>query len=74
MAEVTNEIIYEILKTIPERMGRLEEGQRANRMELAAIRNQQLAMQQDIHGLNERVDSLEQRAERIERRLELANA
>jgi hypothetical protein len=38
MAEVTNELIYDVLKSIQELLGRMEEGQRSIREELTALR------------------------------------
>jgi hypothetical protein len=49
VADVTNELLYEILKQIQEQLTSLERGQDEIRAELQALRNHSLAIQQDIH-------------------------
>ena len=71
MAEITNELIYEILKRIQQDIAAIRSDQREMRAELIAIRTHQLAMQQDIHNLYTAVAGWSQRVERIERRLDL---
>ena len=71
MAEVTNELIYEILKKIQEQIAHFQEGQRVIRDELTALRGHQLAMQKDIYNIHERLDVMERKIDRIEHRLEL---
>lgn len=73
MAEVTNDLIYEVLKSIQERVGALQDGQRAIPEELTALRGHQVAMQRDVYNIHERFDAVERRLERIERRLELVD-
>ena len=67
MADVTNELIYEVLKKMQDQLASLQDGQRAIRDELTSLRTRQLAMQRDIYNIHERMDS-------IERRLELTDA
>ena len=74
MAEVTNELLYEVLKQIQTRIGNLEDGQREIKSELQALRGHIVAMQQDISNLYAVQAKLELRLERIERRLELVDA
>ena len=74
MAEVTNELIYEVLKSIQGRLGNLEDGQREIKAELQALRGHMVAMQQDISNLYGGQAKIELRLERIERRLELSDA
>jgi len=74
MADVTNELIYEVLKKIQDRLGGLEEGQRSIREELTALRGHQLAMQRDVYNIHERIDVIDKKIDRIERRLELSDA
>ena len=74
MAEVTNELIYEVMKQIPDRMAKLEEGQHAIREELTTLRGHQLAMQRDIYNIHERLDVMDKRLDRIEHRLELTES
>ena len=74
MADVTNELIYEVLKRVQEQVSQLQDGQRGIREELSAMRGHFLSMQRDIHNIYERLDDHTRRLERIERRLELAEA
>jgi hypothetical protein len=71
MADVTNELIYEVLKRLQEQLVNLNDGQRDMREELRALRGHSLAMQTDVSNIYHILNSLERRAERIERRLEL---
>ena len=73
MVEVTNELIYEVLKSIQTRLSNLEQGQNEIREELRAMRGHMNAMQTDIANLYNSVNALGHRFERIERRLELAD-
>ena len=71
MAEVANEPMYELLKRIHERTDRLEYGQDEMKQEVVAMRLQGMAVQTNIiniYGVTARID---QRLDRIERRLEL---
>lgn len=72
MAEVTNELIYEVLKSIQLRLTNLEDGIREVKSELRAMRGHMLAMQEDISNLYAGQAKIELRLERIEQRLELA--
>lgn len=74
MPEVTNELLYEILKKVQDQLVQLNDGQRAIREELTSLRAHQLAMQRDIYNIHERMDSVERRLDRIERRLEMSDA
>jgi len=78
MAEVTNELIYEVLKAMQARLGNLDEGLREVRGELKGIRGnqhaQQLQMtvvQTDIGNLYEAFGAIDSRLIRIERRLDI---
>jgi septal ring factor EnvC (AmiA/AmiB activator) len=71
LVEVTNELIYDILKKVQEQLGRLEAGQRGIQEELRAIREHQLGMQRDISNIYDSLARLEVRVDHIERRLEL---
>ncbi len=51
MAEVTSDLIYEVLKKIQDQLAVLTEGQRAIREEVQAMRGHQLATQRDISRL-----------------------
>ena len=81
MAEVTNELLYEVLKSVQARIGNLEEGQREFRGQFAAIRGTLHSMQTqtgvvqvDIANLYTSFGAFDGRLSRIERRLELSDA
>lgn len=71
MAHVTNELMYEVLKSIQQQTQRMDLTLGEVKLELQAIRGHQLAMQQDISVIYSRLGSIEQRVDRIERRLGL---
>jgi uncharacterized protein Yka (UPF0111/DUF47 family) len=71
MAEVTNEPMYELLKRIHERMDRLEHGQDEMKQEVVAMRLQGMAVQTNINNIYGVTARIDQRLDRIERRLEL---
>jgi septal ring factor EnvC (AmiA/AmiB activator) len=74
MAEVTNEMIYELLKQVQEKVAGLEEELRETRAALSAIRMHMIAMQQDIQNIYATLTRHEARLDRIERRLGLVDA
>jgi len=71
VAEVTNELIYEVLKAMQTRLGGIEEGLREVRSEINALRGHLIAVQQDVANIYGRVAGIEVRLEHIERRLEI---
>ncbi|WP_327448826.1 hypothetical protein [Brevundimonas sp.] len=71
MAQVTNELMFEVLKSIQQQTQRMDLTLGEVKLELQAIRGHQLAMQQDISVIYSRLGSIEQRVDRIERRLGL---
>ncbi len=72
MAEITNELMYEVLKHIQEDVAALKEGQREHSAALNAIRIHMVGMQQDIQNLYSAFTRHEAQLSRIERRLEIA--
>ena len=74
MAEVTNDLIYEVLKRVQEDVSTVRQDMRGMREEMTAMRGHMLAIQRDVNNIYERLATLEVRADRIERRLELADA
>lgn len=72
MAEVTNELIYEVLKKVQEQGSRTQDDIRRIRDEISAIRGHMAAFQSDVHNLFDEVLSHGHRLDRIERRLEIA--
>ena len=71
MAEVSSELIYEILKQLRDDVSSIKHGQGEVKAELQAIRGHMIAMQQDIHNIYTTLARHEVRLDRIERRLEL---
>jgi predicted nucleic acid-binding Zn-ribbon protein len=71
MTTVTNELIYEVLKSMQVRLGRIEDGQRDLRDELVGVRGHVHAMSGEMNNLFSRVSTIETRLDRIERRLEM---
>ncbi len=63
-AEVTNELIYEALKAIQVTLAR-------NSEDLREIKERLGILEMQYASLSRRVDKIEERAERIERRLDL---
>jgi hypothetical protein len=81
MAEVSNDLIYEVLKAMQMRLGTLDEGLREVRGELKGMRislqAQQIqmnAVQTDVGNLYEAFGALDVRLARIERRLDITDA
>src|SRR5436305_1044714 len=74
MAEVTNELIYEVLKGTQPRLANIETGIVEVKTELQAVRGHLLAIQTDVANLYAGQANVEVRLSRIERRLELTDA
>jgi chromosome segregation ATPase len=72
MSEVTNELMYEVLKQIQARLGVIEDGQREIRSELKSMRIQLQAVQVDIANVYETTGTMDSGMSRIERRLDLS--
>ena len=71
MAEVTNELLFEVLKGIQNDVGLLKNGQRDIKDELIALRQHQHAAQGEINAVLSRLASIEGRMERMERRMNI---
>jgi len=71
MAEVTNELIYEVLKQLQDRMTRFELKIDEVKAELQALRNHSMAIQQDTSNIYTMLGRHENRLDRIDRRLEI---
>ncbi|MDF2619447.1 MAG: hypothetical protein K0S00_2106 [Xanthobacteraceae bacterium] len=74
MAEVTNELIYEVLKAIQRDVAETRHSVSEVKVELNAMRGHLIAMQQDIHNIYATLTRHEVRLDRIERRLELTES
>ncbi len=73
MVEVSNELIYEILKQLPDRMSAFEKKMDEVKSELHALRIHSIAIQQDTQNIYATLTRHDTRLDRIERRLEIAD-
>ena len=73
MTEVTNELLYEVLKKLQDQGNRSGDDMRRIRDELSAMRGHMVALQHDIHIIYDQMLEHGKRLDRIERRLELAD-
>jgi hypothetical protein len=71
MAEVTNELMFELMKRMHADIGLMKDGLGEVRQELISVRLTQLGMQNDIHNIYGILARHDERFDRIERRLEL---
>ncbi len=71
MAEVSNELIYDILKAMQADIRLLKDGQGEIKQELIAVRGTMVSMQQDINNIYGILARHDERLDRIERRLDL---
>ncbi len=74
MTEVSNELIFEILKQIRQRLDRVDHKIDEIKPELNALRGHQVSMLQDIQNVYGILGRSDARLEHIERRLELSDA
>ena len=73
MAEVSNELMYEVLKWLQNNQMNMQESLTEVKAEIRAIRGHMVATQADIANLYVGQAKIELRLERIEKRLELAD-
>ncbi len=71
MAEVTNELMYEFLKSIHQRMDDIEASISEVKQELVSVRLSVMGIQNDVHNIYGILARHDERLDRIERRLEL---
>jgi archaellum component FlaC len=71
MAQVTNELMYEVLKRVQERLDHIEDGVRDINGQLNAMRDHMSAQNKDVANIYNKLVGHEMRLERIERRLDL---
>lgn len=81
MADVTNELLFEVLKAVQARLeqvdGKADEGKQdmqALRTQMLGIHHDLLSIHQELGGIHSTLVRHEQRLDRIERRLELTDA
>jgi septal ring factor EnvC (AmiA/AmiB activator) len=72
MAEITNELMYEVLKQIQSEMGEVKHSLRETNIQLNAITSHVVGLQQDISNIYAILTRHDSRLERIERRLEIS--
>jgi archaellum component FlaC len=71
MTKVTNELMYEVLRRVQERLDRIEDNTRDMNGQLQAIREHMSGQSKDISNIYNKLVGHELRLERIERRLDL---
>ncbi len=71
MADVTQELMFELLKRVHADVGELKLAQQETKAELINMRGTMVAMQSDIHNMYGMLYRLDDRVERIEKRLDL---
>ena len=71
MASITNDLIYDVLKSMQGKLGRMEGTLGEVKIELQAVRRHIAGMQQDISNIYLKLDDHDGRLERIETRLGL---
>jgi septation ring formation regulator EzrA len=74
MAEISNELIYEVLKQVQQRLDRVDDKVDELKSEMNALRGHMISLQQDTHNIYGVLGRQDTRLERIERRLELSDA
>lgn len=72
MAEVSNELIFEVLKQVQQRLDRVDHKIDEIKSELNALRGHQISMQQDLQNVYGILARSDVRLDHIERRLELS--
>jgi septal ring factor EnvC (AmiA/AmiB activator) len=71
MTEITNELMYEVLKKIQSDVSELKQGQRETNARLNALTTHFVGLQQDISNIYATLTRHDARLDRIERRLEI---
>ena len=71
MSEVTNELMFELLKRVHHEIGELRQDVSETKRELNVMRGHMVATQNDIHNVYGILARQDERLERIDRRLDL---
>jgi hypothetical protein len=71
MAEVTNELIYEVLEGLQTRMSIIEDRLTDLNSQFIAMRQHMTAFQGDVNNIYVKASNIETRLARIERRLDI---
>ncbi|MBK3665934.1 hypothetical protein JJE66_32530 [Bradyrhizobium diazoefficiens] len=73
MVEVSNELIFEVLKQVQQRIDRIDHKIDEIKSELNALRGHQISMQPDLQNVYGILGRSDVRLDHIERRLELSD-
>ncbi len=71
MADVTNELMYELMKLVQADISDIKIGQRDLKAEVNAMRGAMISLHQDMHNIHTALARHDLRLDRIETRLEL---
>lgn len=71
MAEITNELMYELLKKLNARFDKVDSSISELRAEMNAMRGTMVSIHQEVHNIYSTLARHEMRLDRIETRLEL---
>ena len=71
MADVTNELIFEVLKNLQQRTANVETVGREHSQAMNAMRGHLMSIQTDTNNIYGILSRIDQRLDRIEKRLEL---
>jgi septation ring formation regulator EzrA len=74
MAEVSNELLFEVLKQVQQRLDRVDNKVDELKSEMNAFRGHLISLQQDTQNIYAMLGRQDVHLERIERRLELSDA
>ncbi|MCG6204605.1 DUF1664 domain-containing protein [Rhodopseudomonas sp. HC1] len=74
MAEVSNELIFEVLKQVQHRLDKVDHKVDELKSEMNAVRGYLISMQQDVQNVYAILGRFDGRLEHIERRLDLNDA
>jgi len=73
MAEVSNTLLHSSLQDIQARLGNIEQSQKETVARLSAIQTHLMAVEKDVLNIHEALSALDNRLERVERRLDMVN-
>mgnify|MGYP000945126953 CR=1 FL=1 len=74
MAEISAELVYEVLKQVQHDIAQIKDQGRETNAAINAVRGHIVALQQDVGNIYGILGRLDARVDRIERRLELTDA
>lgn len=73
MADVTNELIHDVLKAAPTRLGKIENKMHELDLSVIAMRDHMQALQKDVNNLHIKTSGIDQRIAKIERRMDIVD-